>query len=141
MRHRLSPDELWDEHGASLLAMASIVSGNEAEALLAVTRGMVDVFREAVPESTLRAAALSVYQHCQGPEPESVPPQATSSPLGTHLGALARPQRSALALCFFGGHSYRQAATAMRVTPDSAAALLIDGLHQLSQGEPAPDPA
>ena len=130
----LRPDELWDLHGAVLFAMAYALLGDESAAVRAVTLGMADLYKVPDPEPTLRSAAHCVYQQCHRTQADEKRQEATpSAPLMAGLEQVAWFQRSALALCFFGGHTYREAATELDIPADSAAWLLLSGLQELSR--------
>ena len=126
----LEPDELWDRHGPALYAMACLLVDDEADAVLAVTLGMMEVYRIPQPEPTLRRAARYVHRHCVTLEPNTVDP-AVATPAMARLGEVARLQRSALALCLFGGHTYRDAAAELGIATEAVAWLLISGLREL----------
>jgi hypothetical protein len=51
------------------------------------------------------------------------------------VNQLGQLQRACLALCLFGGHTYREAAALLGVAPSTAAALLTSGLTDI--GRPA----
>ena len=136
--HGLEPEELWDLHGLSLFAMSCALLGDHTAAMRAVTLGMVDLYRSSEvggppAEQALRSAARHVFRHCdQMHREESVLWSLTEPSVMTWLGELADFQRHTLALCVFGGHTYREAADVLGVPPGTVARLLISGLHQLS---------
>lgn len=134
----IGPEQFWDLHGTSLFSLARALLGDEAAALRAVSLGMVDLYSgsdaqaDESPAVTLAAGAGCVYNRCYAGLSE--PPLGrtmTVPPLMFWLGELARGQRSALALCVFGGHTYQQAATRLDIPDEEAANLLRSGLHDL----------
>ena len=115
----LTPEELWQRHGASLLSMARVVLGDEAQALRAVTLGMVDLYRrgDPLPDEALRSVAHSVYRHChRSSQEESIRWPTCDGPL-----------------CVYGGHTYRDAARVLGITEASVAELLTTGLRDLGR--------
>lgn len=136
----LRPDELWDLHGTTLFALACTLLGDEPAALRAVTWAMVDLYSRSdelsdVPRGeALRAAAGAVYLRCQDVLTDPTMRRTmTLPPLMALLGEIAQGQRGALALCGFGGHSYRQAATLLELPPEMVAHLLTSGLQELGR--------
>lgn len=140
----LPPDQLWDLHGDSLFALACTVLGDESAALRGVSMGMVDVYcrddpdpattPEETPEETLRVAARCVFARCDAMLGGVTTRRTmTLPPLMVWLGELARSQRGALALCVFGGHDYRQAASVLDRPPEVVARLLTSGLQDLGR--------
>lgn len=134
----LEPEALWDLYDANLWAMARTLLGEESASLHAVTLGMVDLYRPSGPDArvaaddALHAAAASVYQRFvqmpanpPGRRPRAEPVAAA------RLAHLADLQRRTLALCVFGGHTYRQAAIALDVPAGTTAQLLVSGLRDL----------
>ena len=49
------------------------------------------------------------------------------------VNQLGQLQRACLALCLFGGHTYREAAALLGLAPSTAAALLTSGLTELGR--------
>lgn len=136
----VAPDSVWALYGTSVFAMACALLGDEPAALRAVTMGMVDVFTPDAeslhpsPDSSLRGVAGLVYQRCEELAGEvSVSRTMTGPSLMVWLGELATAQRKALALCVFGGHTYREAAHLLGLAPGTVAALLKAGLHDLAR--------
>ena len=128
-------EQLWDRHGGSVYALACALLGDEAAAVRAVTLAMVDLARSTDGESredTLRLLARRVYRHSQEVpvEPSGRP---HLPPVMVWLGQLAQLQRACLALCVFGGHTYREAADLLDVPPSTVAELLTAGLRELGR--------
>lgn len=110
----LPPEELWDLHGSALFALACALVGDEPTALHAVTWAMADLYShfDAVPDipqgEALREAAECLFMRCHAvPADTHVRRTMILPPLMVLLGEIACEQRGALALCAFGGHSYR----------------------------------
>lgn len=130
----LPPREVWERHGTSVYSLACALLGDEAAAMQAVSRAMVDLARdgEGVPEKDARRSlARHVYLRSQ----ELVDDTFRSMdlpPAMVWLGELAPLQRACLALCVFGGHTHHQAADLLGVAPLTVAELLNAGLRDLS---------
>jgi ANTAR domain-containing protein len=136
----LGPEELWDRHGTSLYAMACALLGDESAALRAVTLGMMDLYRQPELDARLRAdealrsAARCIYRRADAEVPDdSIRWSMTATPVMTRLGEVALSQRRTLALCVFGGHTYREAAATLDTPPGTVARLLISGLLELTR--------
>ena len=134
----LEPEELWDLHGAALYALACILLEDEADVVLAVTLGLMDVYRVPEPDPTLRTAAGSVHRHCRTLARSERAEATSGAPAMAGLREVAWSQRSALALCFFGGHTYRDAAAELDIPSDTVAWLLMSGLQELGMAVPLP---
>lgn len=144
----LGPEELWDLHGASLFAMACALLGEESAATSALTLGMMDLYRhpEHMPrhpaDEALRDAGRCVYVRCsQVPADDTTGWSAAGPPVIARLRDLALLQRTTLALCIFGGHTYREAAAVLHIPAGAAARLLISGLQDLVPLIPLADQA
>jgi len=126
-------EKVWDRHGGSVYALACALLGDEAAAVRTVTLAMVDLAlsTDAEPdEETLRVLARRVYRHSQEvPMAPSGMPHLP--PVMGWLGQLAQLQRACLALCVFGGHTRREAADLLDVSPSTVAELLTAGLREL----------
>lgn len=133
------PDLLWDLHGAALFTLACAMLGDESAAMRAVSLGMMDLYTPSDPEpddidETLQGAACRVHSRCRamlaGPPMRRT---ITLPPLMLWIGEIAAAQRSTLALCMFGGHTYRDAAGVLDLSPEVVADLLTSGLTELGQ--------
>ncbi len=126
-------EELWDRHGASVYALACALLGDETAAARAVTQGMTDLARSdgsVSADEARRSWARHVYWRSQELAGEtSRTPDLPSTMVW--LGQLARLQRSCLALCLFGGHTHREAAALLGVSPTTVADLLTSGLREV----------
>lgn len=138
----MSPERFWDLYGASLYALARALLGDDAAALHVVPRAMVDLFSSTGGEApmstepTLRAAAACVYDRCYAALSKDPRNGTRATPPPVSLGELEGAQRAALALCIFGGHTYRQAAARLDMASEVAADLLTSGLRDLSAVTP-----
>lgn len=134
----VEPEELWDRHGAALYAIACLLLEDESDAVLAVTLGLMDLYRVPEPDPSLRAAAGCVHRHCRTLASREKGHASTKAPAMAGLREVAWLQRSALALCFFGGHTYRDAAAELDIPSDTVAWLLMSGLQELGLAVPLP---
>ena len=133
----ISPDTrdlegLWDRHGASVYTLAYALLGDETTAARAMRLGMNDLACAAECGSTgdsHRSWAHHVYLRSQELLADaSSTPGATPAP--QWLGHLAQVQRACLALCLFGGHTYREVASLLDLQPMAVADLLNTGLGE-----------
>jgi hypothetical protein len=125
-------EHLLTGHGRAAFALACALLGNEEMAVRATSLGIVDLAcSPAVPAAgTRRALARRVYWRCEqiaGETTRGVHQPATM----VRLRQLARLQRACLALCVFGGHTYREAASLLGVPPLTVARSLTSGLTEL----------
>jgi hypothetical protein len=131
----LQLEDAWDRHGRSVYALACILLGDREAAAQAVTLGLTDLAGSAHRVSAadaLRRMARHVYWRtqelaAQPPSPPHLPPAMAG------LGRLAQLQRASLALCVFGGHTYREAAGLLGVPPVTVAELLTAGLKEVGR--------
>ena len=126
---------LWDRHGSSVYALAFALLGDERAAAQAVTLGMTDLAGSARSASTSEAHcswARHVYWRSQVLAGETTR-TSVLPPAMVWLGQLAELQRACLALCLFGGHSYREAAGLLGVAPMTVADLLTSGLREVQR--------
>lgn len=128
-------EDLWDRHGVSAYALACALLGNEAAAAEAVGLAMADLaspVRGLSTEGARLCLARHVYRNAQEPAGDmsgAVP----LPPVMVWVSQLARLQRSSLALCMFGGLTYREAAALLDVPPSTVADLLTAGLRELGR--------
>lgn len=137
------PEAVWDLFGSRLWALACVVVGEEPVAASAVALAMGDLFSPAgaaqhqAAHTLLPAAARAVHARARelgGHEGhDRAPGDPALPPLMTWTARLADLQRSVLALCCFGGHSYRMAAEVLAVPPATVAALLTSALMELER--------
>lgn len=146
---------LYDCHGQALLLMLLFISDNmqRAEKILA------DVIIEASAEldvsvanhrairKKLAARAYRLSRAADAHRPPIMPAAAEArglpvaghapqSPITDALTSLREDQRIAVALCFFGGHEYRELARLLSCTPTCSAALLRTALLHLAPPVP-----
>jgi DNA-directed RNA polymerase specialized sigma24 family protein len=130
----LSLADLWNLHGPYVYALAcALLADEEAAAevvILAVTDHMESSGRSA--EDARRSLARHVYWRSQevvvaGAPAEQLPP------VMVELDQLAQLQRACLALCVFGGHTYREAAGLLGVPPATVAELLTAALREVTR--------
>jgi DNA-directed RNA polymerase specialized sigma24 family protein len=129
----LGLEQLWERHGSSVYAMACALLGDDTAAVQAVTLAMVDLARTEAgdwPTDIPRYLSDRVYWRSQ--ELAREPSNASRlPPIMGWLAQLARLQRTCLALCTFGGYTYREAADLLDVAPATVADLLTSGLREL----------
>lgn len=145
LRGRQKADAALTRHGSTLYTLAHVLAGDREHAeqlvLQAIFTGRAGgVTRNpADPQDGLRRLARLIYlQWCADVGPKSVPaasapqPGALAGPtLLLGLKAMPHEQRAAVALCMFGGHSYRQAAEVLVLPAEAVAELLRDALYEL----------
>jgi DNA-directed RNA polymerase specialized sigma24 family protein len=130
----LQLEDAWDRHGRSIYALACTLLGDREAAAQAVTLGMTDLARSAHRGSAAdarRRMARHVYWRTQ--ELTAHTPTLHQPPAMAGLGRLAQLQRACLALCVFGGHTYREAAGLLGVPPVTVAELLTAGLREVGR--------
>ncbi|MCW2834238.1 MAG: polymerase sigma-70 factor, subfamily [Nocardioides sp.] len=123
-------EALWDRHGASVYTLAYALLGDETTAARAMRLGMHDLACAAdccSADDSHRSWSHHVYLRSQEllAEPSSAP---VPAPTPQWLGHLAQVQRACLALCLFGGHTYREVASLLDLQPMAVADLLTTGL-------------
>ena len=135
----MSAEQLWDLHGTSLYALACGLLGDEPAAVRAVTRGMTDFIIQTESDPGLEKSDVLpqlsgyVYQRCELMVADvSFSRTMTMPPLIVWLSELVRVQRACLALCVFGGHTHREAAKRLNLSPVTVAGMLTAGLHQIA---------
>jgi DNA-binding CsgD family transcriptional regulator len=136
-------EDLWERHGRSAYAIARMLLEDVATASQAVELVMADLAQSPVCESAgdaRRSMARRVYLRSQD-LPVDTSRTVSMPPAMVRVHQLRQLQRACLALCLFGGHTYRDAAALLGVAPSTAAALLTSGLTELGHptaGEPTP---
>jgi len=132
-------EELWERHGRAVYALACALLGDEAAAEQAVTLAIRDLARSgnSASTNTHRSLARHVYLRSQAIAGETTGPQELPRTM-VWLGQLAQLQRTCLALCVFGGHTHREAASLLGLPPRTVAGLLRSGLHELGRAAPEP---
>lgn len=128
-------EDLWDRHGASVYALACALLGDETAAARAVTLGMTDLTRSdgsVSADEARRSWARHVYWRSQELAGETYRTPELPSTM-VRLGQLEQLQRSCLALCLFGGHTRREAAALLGVSPTTVADLLTSGLREVGR--------
>lgn len=140
--HRLT--DVWDRHGASVYTVAIALLGDERAAEHAVRMGLTDlaaVQDTSTQEDDLRSWTRHVYvrsQELAGAGPAGTAPLPSSPSWFPHL---AQVQRACLALCLFGGHTYREVAQLLDVPPTTVADLLTTSLREAQRWSGGPDTA
>ena len=128
-------EDLWDRHGGSAYALACALLGNEVAAAEAVRLAMADLAgttRGASTDEARRCLVRHVYRRAQEP-PRETSGQVLLPPVMVWVSQLAQLQRVSLALCVFGGLTYREAAALLDVPPSTVADLLTAGLRELGR--------
>lgn len=129
---------LWSDHGSAVYALALALLGDEGTALRAVALGMVDFARWDIgtPTSDVRRVlSRHVHRRCADLASETSVP-AGLPPLMGRIARLARLQRAAVALCVFGGHTYRDASEVLGLAPVVVAQLLTSSMGDLGASAP-----
>lgn len=129
----LQANDLWERHGAAAYALARALLGNDVAAAKAVELGMTHVAGSgegASPNDVRRALARHVYTHSRELSDETAWTLRLPASM-VWLGQLAELQRACLALCVFGGHTHREAAALIGVSPATVARSLTSGLREL----------
>lgn len=120
-------DEIWDRHSDAVYSLAHVLLGNEADAATAVADAMTELAPTFAPaDDTRRSWARQVYLRSEkltGRAPGAADP---GNPVW--LGHLSPVQRASLALCLFGGHTYRDAAHLLDIPAAEVADLLTTAL-------------
>lgn len=127
--------DLWDLHGRSVYALACTLLGDDEAAVEAVTLGLTDLARSTDRVSG-RDARRSMARHIYWRSRELVgetPGAMDLPPAMVWLGQLAQLQRACLALCVWGGHTYRETADLLGVPPLTVAELLTTGLREIGR--------
>lgn len=125
--------DLWERSGASAYALACALLGNEEAATEAVRLAMADLdHADRGPSAEEARLALSrrVYRRAQELAIEA-PDSARLPAAVVWVSKRAWLQRASIALCVFGGLTYRQAAELLDVRPRTVADLLTAGLREL----------
>jgi len=128
-------EDLWYRHGEAAYAVACALVGDEAAAAEAVQLAIADLARSirgVSTEEARRCLVRHVYQHTRelAGEPSSM---VLLPPVMLCVSQLARLQRASLALCVFGGLTYRETAALLDVPPRTVADLLTAGLRELGR--------
>lgn len=128
-------EELWDRHATGVYNFAFALLGDETSAAQALRLGMTDLGVMDAPDASGDGAAhrswtRNVYARSQelaatSAEPVGAEPLSAS----TAWFPLPRLQRACVALCLFGGHTYREVAQLLDVSPMAVAELLTCGLR------------
>lgn len=130
----------FDRHGAVLHAVATVLTRTPHRAeqlvLAAVMPSRAPLWRTGWRSgSDSRAIVERLYRHWSRDDlPRSPVPRASERSVWRDLHQLTDAQLGALALCGVGGHTYRQAARVMGVSPLSAALDLRAALAALAPG-------
>lgn len=130
----------FDRHGTVLHAVATVLTRTPHRAeqlvLAAVMRPRTPWWRAGRPSAAdSRAIVERLYRHWSRDDlPRSVVPRGTDPSIRQDLHQLTDSQLGALALCSVGGHTYRQAARVMGITPVRAALDLRAALTSLAAG-------
>lgn len=152
-RQRATPtraEQLCDDHVVALYALAYLLTSRRDLATYVVAGAIDDLSARPEPDCRedrvdirselarliyLGSRALErgapqepfpVHDEGAADEPRSTPTAMTS------LEALPDQQREAIALCLYGGQSYRDTAELLGLPAESVAGLLASGLHELA---------
>lgn len=139
VRTDLTLDELWERHGAAMSSLACAMTGDSATG----TRTAWLVIREIAPTGDggedLGRIAEVVYRRALDIAPGGTA-RTASAPLPevmVRLSRMAHHQRASLALCVYGGLTYRRVAEVLDIPAAEVAALLTSGLRELRQAPTA----
>ncbi|KQX72378.1 RNA polymerase sigma factor [Aeromicrobium sp. Root472D3] len=126
--------QVLDLHGADLHAVASVLTTDPelAEQLVVVA------VRTSLPDDDLGRLSGTVVRAWLDGHPEQLETIVPAAPTPlSRLHELPVHQRASLALCRFGGHTYRQAADLLELPAASVADLLTTSLRALHAAPPA----
>lgn len=151
-----SLDEQWyEDHGVGLFLLARLLTGEPNEASTVVARAIADrsTWPERLDQDSRRVRsdlAGLIYRHARtrtrGRAPTAHRVRIAKGwdvakalpPAMTWLDAVSTQQREAIALCLYGGCTYRDAADQLGLSAPQVAALLTSGLHELATCRPEP---
>lgn len=132
-------EQLWDRHSASVYTLALVLVCDETAAAEAVRRAWADLSVSTARPRCVdahRTWARCVYLRSQ--EVGDLTPSGGWPSEGTEaLRDLPPTERACVALCLFGGHTYREVAHLLGVPPMVVAELLTTSLR--TAGRPAGD--
>lgn len=139
-------DALVDQHGYELYLMAHVLTADPEHAERLVAQA-ISAHGDGPRDLGELAAAVFVAWSAWGPlsqeQDPALPAGSSSSAQMMHdLHALPEDRRAAIALCRYGGHTYRQAADVLGLPAADTAQLLGQALRTLAtpgvQIEPSP---
>lgn len=141
-RAPMAPEKLWDLHGGSLLALARTLLGDESAAQRAVAAGLAALYQDRGDTGatlTLPVAARYVFAHSEAMRSHGalVTFEGTDASGTSTFRQMALNQRRMLALCIYGGYTYRDAAAAIGVSAETAARLVTTALKRSRQAPPS----
>lgn len=129
--------KLFDRHGTALHTIASVLTTDPLHAETLVIDAISSQIAPPLTDQNTKqrsvrelAAAVYVAWSCRPAPPDPVGPTGIKPP-STTLTALRRlpeDHRAVLALCTFGGHTYRQAAAVLGLPDTKIAELLCEAL-------------
>lgn len=128
-------EHLWNDHGQRLYSLAFALLGDETEAMHAVALGMVELVRfDGATSADDRGCVLARLVYVRSVSlADQVPRRTGLPPTMGRLAELADLQRASIALCAFGGHTYRCAAEVLGIAPPTVAQLLTSGLAEIGR--------
>lgn len=137
---RQAPVRTFDRFAADLHAVASVLTADPELADRLVLAAVTTPGAGAGSSPALRELSARVVGDWLEGHPEDVPTivPAVPSPLD-RLHGLPPDERAALALCRFGGHTYREAADVLGQPHGTVADLLTSSLRGLAAAPPAPE--
>ena len=126
--------QVLDRHGTDLHAVATVLTSDPELAQQLVVLAV----RTSLPDDGLDRLSGTVVRAWLDGHPEQLETitPAVPTPL-SRLHEMPAHQRASLALCRFGGHTYRQAADVLELPADQVADLLTTSLRALHAAPPA----
>ena len=112
-------EDLWDRRSGAVYTLACALVGDEAAAGRAMRLGLADLTHTGDSDwadDAHRQWAHHVYLRSQQVGGSATADPEASKP--TWLGHLAPIHRACVALCLFGGHTYRDVASLLDVPPE-----------------------
>lgn len=125
----------FDRHGPDLHAVATLLTPDPELARRLVVLALAD----SEPTDELPDLSTVVVRGWIDGHPEQVETITPAQPsIVDRVHELSAHERASLALCRFGGQTYREAATTLDLRPSEVATLLTSGLRSLRVAPPAP---
>lgn len=151
---RTAAGRLCDDHGIALYLLACALTGSGEDARFLVAEAITDFSarpartdRRTTDEVRTELARLVYRGNSRGgggyAQPQTLRPRAAAAdrvPLPeamSWLRAVSARQREAIALCLYGGLTYRDAADVLALPASQVADLLSSGLRELATGHPS----
>ncbi len=143
---RFTPDgrrslRLLKSHGAALHAVAAVLTDDQTLgarlAVLAITSGGTDDGDPGVRDLSSAIVVAWLGSRVSSETPAGAAGRAPGPSVLQDVHRLPERQRALLALCKFGGHTFREAALVLGISADQAAALLCDAVRSLAATHPS----